>query len=175
MNGTNDNKRWRGWLIGCSFVVVLVVSNLASCKSNFTPQQGWDPRNGPVVPHDKFPADCSICHTGKDWTSIKKDFSFDHEKQTGVPLNGAHKTATCLMCHNDRGPVAQFAQKGCAGCHTDPHRGNLGRMCGDCHQEQSWKPKQPIVAHNRTRFPLVGAHASTACFRCHPGAQVGNF
>jgi hypothetical protein len=29
--------------------------------------------------------------------------------------------------------------------------------------------------HSRTRFPLIGAHAATACFRCHPGAQGGNF
>ena len=28
--------------------------------------------------------------------------------------------------------------------------------------------------HNRTRFPLVGAHTAVACFRCHPGAPVGN-
>jgi hypothetical protein len=29
--------------------------------------------------------------------------------------------------------------------------------------------------HNRTRFPLVGAHVAAACWRCHPDAQAGNF
>jgi hypothetical protein len=38
-----------------------------------------------------------------------------------------------------------------------------------------WSPSGQIARHNRTRFPLVGAHAAVGCFRCHPGAQVGNF
>ena len=31
------------------------------------------------------------------------------------------------------------------------------------------------IAHARTRMPLVGAHATAACNRCHPGAFVGRF
>ncbi|MBX3465214.1 MAG: hypothetical protein KF830_18760 [Planctomycetes bacterium] len=143
--------------------------------ATFVPQQGWNPDFGPVVPHDSFPADCSLCHTGGDWHTLRADFAFDHARETGVPLLGAHAGAGCLLCHNDRGPVAQFAAQGCGGCHPDPHLGRLGRNCADCHEERSWYPREVITLHDRTRFPLVGAHAAAACFRCHPGAQVGNF
>jgi hypothetical protein len=79
------------------------------------------------------------------------------------------------MCHNDRGPVAQFAARGCSGCHQDPHKQQLGRECTNCHDERTWRPQGQIAMHNQTRMPLIGAHTSVACWRCHPGAQVGNF
>jgi hypothetical protein len=146
----------------------------AAC-GNLVLRQGWDPRHGPVVPHDSFPADCSLCHLGPGWHTLRPDFAFDHAASTGVELRGAHAQAPCLYCHNDRGPVARFAAQGCAGCHDDVHRGGLGRSCQDCHDERTWRPNGLIAQHDRTRFPLVGAHAAVACFRCHPGAQVGNF
>jgi len=68
-----------------------------------------------------------------------------------------------------------FAARGCAGCHEDTHQGKLGRNCTDCHNEENWLPKNAIARHNQTRFPLIGAHAATGCYRCHPGAEVGNF
>lgn len=158
------------WLVVCIAAFVVAVA----CAT-FVPQQGWNPGNGPVVPHDTFPADCSLCHVGGDWHTLKQDFVFDHAAKTGVPLLGAHAKAECLLCHNDRGPVAGFAAQGCAGCHADPHQQRLGRNCNDCHDERTWQPREAIARHDRTRFPLVGAHAAAACFRCHPGAQVGNF
>jgi hypothetical protein len=86
-------------------------------------QQDWDKRRGPVVPHDDFPKDCALCHLGGSWSRIREDFAFDHEKETGVALRGAHARAECLRCHNDRGPVGIFAERGCQGCHEDVHRG----------------------------------------------------
>jgi hypothetical protein len=169
----------RFWSVAAGSVLMLAAAlsvALPSCKTHvFTPRQGWNNSYGPVVPHDEFPADCAICHTGGNWTTITRDFEFDHEAKTGVPLLGAHQFASCLMCHNDRGPAGDFAARGCAGCHPDPHRGRLGAMCSDCHEEDTWQAKEPIAKHNRTRFPLVGAHASVACFACHPGAQVNYF
>ena len=143
-------------------------------RSSVKPQQWWHAR-GPVVPHDTFPADCSLCHTSDGWRNLRQDFSFDHEHETGVKLEGAHASAECLRCHNDRGPVASFVARGCAGCHEDPHHTQLGSDCKSCHDEINWRPNEQIAKHERTRFPLVGAHAATACWRCHPGAQVGNF
>lgn len=170
MRDTTRTKRpW--WRVHAGLLAWL----LAVACVNFVPQQGWDPSAGPVVPHDSFPADCSLCHEGSDWHTLKKDFTFDHAAQTGVPLEGAHRDAGCLLCHNDRGPVQQFAARGCGGCHGDPHLGRLGANCDSCHDERTWYAREAIVLHDRTRFPLVGAHAAAACFRCHPGAQVGNF
>jgi len=138
-------------------------------------QKLWWAGFGPVMPHDTFPGDCSLCHEGNDWQHVREDFSFDHEAETGVRLEGAHDRASCLRCHNDRGPVAVFASRGCAGCHEDIHKGQLGSTCKECHTQQSWQPFGQYELHQRTRFPLIGVHASTACHRCHPGAEVGRF
>ncbi len=140
-----------------------------------TPVQGWWEERGPVVPHDDFPADCTLCHQGDDWHTIRQDFVFDHLAETGVPLNGAHAAAECLRCHNDRGPVTLFAQRGCAGCHEDVHRGQMGSDCSSCHGENDWRPEGQIALHAATRLPLAGAHAALQCWACHAGAEVGNF
>ncbi len=140
-----------------------------------TPVQGWWAERGPVVRHEKFPADCRLCHEGSDWRTIVDDFEFDHAGVTGMALVGAHAEAECLRCHNDRGSPASFAERGCAGCHVDVHRGQLGDDCLSCHGQSDWRARGAIERHARTRFPLVGSHAATACFRCHIGAEVGNF
>ena len=139
------------------------------------PPQGWWHERGPVVPHDTFPADCSLCHTGEGWLELKEDFHFDHLAMTGTPLIGAHAGAECLRCHNDRGPVRAFSARGCVGCHEDVHRGQLGHDCQVCHTQDDWRLREEIRLHDRTRFPLFGAHAATPCYRCHVGAEVGNF
>jgi hypothetical protein len=139
------------------------------------PVQGWWEERGPVVPHDGFPADCTLCHEGDDWQTIRGDFAFDHGAETGVPLAGAHARAECLRCHNDRGPVEHFARRGCAGCHEDVHRAQMGQDCAVCHQENDWRPEGPIALHAATRLPLAGAHAALQCWACHTGASVGNF
>jgi hypothetical protein len=139
------------------------------------PQHGWWDGLGPVMPHDTFPADCQLCHEGQDWQSLRDDFSFDHYRETGVRLDGAHEEARCLRCHNDRGPAVVFDAQGCAGCHEDIHTGDLGQDCQTCHTQQNWRPFGQVSLHSRTRFPLVGAHAVTSCRRCHPGAEVGHF
>lgn len=138
-------------------------------------QHRWWSGLGPVLPHDSFPADCSLCHLGEDWHELRESFDFDHEAETGVALLGAHANASCLRCHNDRGPVASFAARGCGGCHEDVHIGQLGQDCLKCHQRQTWEPIGMLAQHNRTRFPLVGVHAATACRRCHEGAEIGRF
>jgi hypothetical protein len=135
----------------------------------------WWAGLGPVLPHDSFPADCSLCHEGDNWNRLRSDFKFDHEQQTGVALVGAHSAAQCLLCHNDRCPVEVFAARGCAGCHEDVHLGQLGQDCSSCHQEVTWQAVGMVERHNQTRFPLVGVHAVTACHRCHIGAAVGRF
>jgi hypothetical protein len=174
MNPSDTDRRPRTPASPLRRVAILLALGVVACV-NLVPRQGWDPAFGPVVPHDTFPADCSLCHAAGDWHTLRADFAFDHEVATGVALRGAHGDASCLLCHNDRGPVQQFAAQGCGGCHADPHLGRLGRTCADCHDERTWYPRDVIVQHDRTRFPLVGAHAAAACFRCHPGAQVGNF
>jgi hypothetical protein len=164
--------------LGLALALTLLVLACAVASRDTGPKvppQQWNTRRGPVVPHDSFPRDCSLCHAGTKWNEIRADFTFDHAKETGVALEGEHAKAECLRCHNDRGPVAQFAARGCIGCHSDVHRGKLGTSCASCHDAASWGVKAEVARHNRTRFPLVGAHAAVECSRCHPGSEVGNF
>lgn len=135
----------------------------------------WWAGLGPVLPHDSFPGDCKLCHQGDGWDTLVDDFHFDHQKETGVALEGAHAQAACLRCHNDRGPVATFSQQGCVGCHESVHQGDLMPDCSSCHNQNDWRPGGQIAMHQGTRFPLTGTHALVACNRCHPGAMVGNF
>lgn len=166
--------RMRRWL-SLAVPLVLFIAACVTQNAESAKQHLWWSGLGPVLPHDTFPGDCALCHIGNDWQTLTPDFTFDHEAQTGYPLNGAHAQAACLLCHNDRGPVAVFARQGCGGCHEDLHKGTLGSQCETCHQEQTWNPVGQIEMHQHTRFPLVGVHASTACHRCHPGAEVGVF
>ncbi len=161
-------RRKRRLLVALALVLVPVACVLAG-------REEWRSELGPVIPHDTFPGDCSICHETGDWHTLRDTFQFDHGKETGVELRGAHKETQCLRCHNDRGPVAVFANRGCAGCHEDVHRRQLGTRCQDCHSETDWRPRSQIAKHASTRFPLIGSHAGVTCFRCHPGAQIGNF
>ncbi|MFT5198463.1 MAG: hypothetical protein ACI87O_001120 [Planctomycetota bacterium] len=153
---------------------ILACANRAWPEEAAGPQHGWWQGNGPVVSHESFSLDCMLCHTGKDWHTLRADFEFDHLAQTGVALQGAHSEAQCLRCHNDRGPTESFASQGCSGCHVDVHEGKQGKSCQDCHRQEDWILLGSIMDHARTRFPLVGAHAGTACRQCHQGIEVGN-
>ena len=160
------------------FAALVVLWVAWACVANVSQRgrrHGWAARLGVVVPHDTFPADCQTCHVGGDWQTLDPDFTFDHEAETGVRLDGAHRDAQCLRCHNDRGPVAKFTARGCAGCHEDVHLAQLGDDCSRCHTEDNWFPVGQVALHDRTRFPLVGIHAAVSCRRCHIGAEVGKF
>lgn len=166
---SNRNKH-----LGIALLLCLIWACVTGAPADVRQHRWWSGL-GPVLPHDSFPGDCSLCHKGDKWQDLREDFSFDHEKETGIALIGAHERARCLRCHNDRGPVSTFAIKGCVGCHGDVHQGRLGPSCADCHQRQTWRPMGMLQRHNKTRFPLIGVHAATSCRRCHPGSEVGQF
>ena len=155
------------------FALALTGALLVTC-SGPKGRQHWSSKWGPLVPHKSFPGDCSLCHLTDGWDTLREDFSFDHAEQAGVALKGAHAAASCLRCHNDFGPVKEYAERGCNGCHADIHRDQLG-SCTRCHNESSWRPTGLIAEHARTRFPLVGRHAIVACALCHTRAPTGDY
>lgn len=178
MDSTRSGRRPRRRVLALAIALATVASLVAGCMvqdQDDAALHRWWSGLGPVLPHDSFPADCRLCHIGQNWNDLAPDFHFDHAKETGVPLEGAHAHAKCLRCHNDRGPVAAFAARGCVGCHEDVHYGELGPNCTRCHDKRSWQPNGQTVLHEHTRLPLTGAHMAVACYRCHPGAWVGNF
>jgi len=155
--------------------LILFLPALALHCESLIPRNSWSREWGPMVPHRTFSMDCAACHVPETWDVIKPEFEFDHAKETGRPLEGAHGRAACLRCHNDRGPVKTYEARGCAGCHVDVHKGALGMACEQCHGQNIWEPVGLVADHARTRFPLTGRHALTQCETCHQRATVGDF
>ncbi len=150
-------------LLAAAGVLVLVGVSCRVATSSAT----WDERRGPVVSHRTFPGDCGICHQAGNWTAVRRDFSFNHEDETGHRLTGAHAEAACLRCHNDRGPVTAYAALGCGGCHPDRHATALGTDCESCHSQTDWKPRGEVARDVQTHFHLIPAHSIPPCEGCH--------
>ncbi len=113
----------------------------------------------------RFGTKCDGCHTPQDWRRV----TFDHNRHTKFPLRGRHAQARCTACH--KGILYQeHLQTTCFGCHEkdDVHKGQEGRECGRCHNEQSWKGTI-FFDHGLSRFPLLGKHVAVPCKECHKG------
>lgn len=120
---------------------------------------------------------CETCHDSKTWTTTP---GFDHAR-TRYPLTGRHGQVKCDACHaaerlalsrDRRGQVIPryrpLAFTECSACHADPHRGRLGAACSDCHLTTGFSDlNRAGFDHDRTRYPLRGAHRQTVCERCH--------
>jgi hypothetical protein len=118
-----------------------------------------------------FPTDCSICHSTTNWLGAV----FDHSK-TLFPLTGFHATVSCAQCHSSG--VYKGLSTACASCHlkdfnatTNPNHTQAGfpQQCEVCHNTTAWIPAS--FDHNKTNFPLTGAHTTVACANCHVGGK----
>jgi len=114
-----------------------------------------------------FSHTCTQCHNENAW----RPATFDHSL-TNFALLGAHRTVDCSKCHLN----GTFAgtPKDCWSCHqtdyqqtTNPNHvaGNYPRDCQPCHNSTAWRPA--TFDHNRSRFPLTGAHLAVPCSQCH--------
>jgi hypothetical protein len=119
-----------------------------------------------------FPQNCALCHTTAGWSGAR----LDHDSLTRFPLTGAHKTATCLQCHTN----GQYAGTPmlCESCHLDDYlstkdpnhvAAGFSQNCATCHSTAEWRGVK--FDHSTTRFPLTGAHTTTACAACHVNGQ----
>jgi hypothetical protein len=84
--------------------------------------------------------ECEKCHSPNSW----KLWNFDHGKQTGFALLGAHAKLDCAGCH--RQPASQLELSSeCASCHSqdDVHLGQFGGQCQKCHGTVSFKGARP--------------------------------
>jgi hypothetical protein len=115
----------------------------------------------------RYGTKCETCHVDKGWKEIR----FDHDKSTKYPLKGKHKDTKCDKCHLPDKPL--YKQKWvtkCVACHKKDdkekgHKGTLGDKCESCHNEKSWKGVP--FDHNKSRYPLTGAHIKVECKKCH--------
>ncbi len=108
--------------------------------------------------------DCAKCHESTDWKFNEKSSTFNHDS-TSFPLSGQHQDLECRSCHN----TLQFdlADNQCISCHTDIHQLTVGPDCVRCHNTTSWVIENITLMHEKTTFPLMGAHASVNCNDCH--------
>ncbi len=127
-------------------------------------------------PHlGQFKQGCESCHTTGGFGLALTLFS--HETGSQFPLRGKHASVACGECHRreagafpaGNGVAVRFVglTTTCAGCHRDPHDGQLDLQCARCHDQDHFRPASGFD-HARTDFPLDGRHAGLACGRCHP-------
>jgi hypothetical protein len=129
---------------------------------------------------------CDKCHVEKAFAPAPR---FSHNKMSAFSLTGRHKKVACAKCHDNdvdnRTPASAFpAPKSktftqyddipharCTDCHSDPHKGKMGRRCERCHSTRGWKAirttAQDTGFHDKSGFPLQGAHIDVACKTCH--------
>ncbi|MGZ3483987.1 MAG: hypothetical protein ACXU96_10410 [Gemmatimonadaceae bacterium] len=141
--------------------------------AQFTPLPHADCVSCHKDPHaGRLTGKCSSCHATTSFTSVGgKSFSHD---QTRYPLLGRHASVSCKQCHAGypaRIDRPAFAR--CSSCHTDFHRGQAtiagaAADCSSCHSVSAFTPATfTVVQHARTRYPLVGKHATVSCASCH--------
>jgi hypothetical protein len=126
--------------------------------------------DSPHGPDFKVP--CDKCHSAKGWKLDKEIYSFDHNT-TNMPLVGQHQVVDCRSCHISL--VFSEAKTECIDCHTDMHNQTVGPDCGRCHTPKSWIVDDITGLHQRSRFPLLGAHFTASCNQCHPSASLLRF
>ncbi len=124
---------------------------------------------------------CARCHTTDLWKKPKTRLQFDHQRESRYPLTGQHQRVACYGCHKQK-KWAPLAFESCTNCHADPHKGSFGPKCESCHSTKGWKGASPTgkpaaqgekgFDHDKTAFPLTGAHRDVTCLRCH-GPKIG--
>jgi hypothetical protein len=126
---------------------------------------------------DATKQECTHCHTdheGRDADIVQLDRETFNHAFTNFELRDAHKAVQCAGCHAQ---TIKFrsAPGGCFDCHkaNDPHKGQLGEACGNCHGETAWLRVKPFD-HDRTKFALQGAHRTVRCSTCHAGERYKN-
>lgn len=137
--------------------ILIILSSLAYAQSPHGPD---------------FNLPCANCHSTQSWAIDKDSLNFDHAT-TGFELMGNHFTTDCASCHED----LKFSQTptDCFSCHTDMHQGTVGQDCESCHTPHSWIVTDIAGIHERSRFPLIGAHNNDDCQQCHMSESLLNF
>jgi len=122
-------------------------------------------------PHEgRLGADCARCHAGNTFRAAVTR-GFDHDR-TRYPLLGRHRAVACERCH-PAGKSLRVDYERCAVCHADPHLGQLadaagGAACDACHSIEGFRPARfGLAEHDRSSFPLAGAHRAVPCGACH--------
>lgn len=140
----HEPPQWRGLSFG----------NCTSCHD--------DPHRG------SFGSSCTSCHNERAWSDI--DTTTARANHPGLSLRGGHRRVGCADCHDAGLSAPPSRGSRCVSCHRNPHEAPFGNNCIRCHRAIRWTglPRRiGLAAHDRTPFPLVGAHVETECRGCH--------
>jgi hypothetical protein len=119
---------------------------------------------------DAAKQECTQCHTdhkGRDADIVLFDRETFNHALTNFVLRESHRPVPCSGCHAQNVKFRNAPGR-CFDCHKagDPHKGRLGEACDSCHGETAWR-RVKAYDHDRTRFPLRGAHRNVTCAACH--------
>jgi hypothetical protein len=122
---------------------------------------------------------CSDCHSTVNFSERS---TMNHD-ETRYPLKDKHLEVRCNQCHTPTKKsfkkslpqkfMAKFVfqeqeLKTCLTCHSnDPHRGNYGKQCAECHSEKGWK----LARDFHKNFTLTGVHYNLRCVECHKSGR----
>ncbi len=138
------------------------------------------------------PAGCASCHTTADFSEVKPG-TFDHGRDAGFVLDGAHLSVDCEACHEPSNlPDASGRSFGvisdlipapvtrCNSCHLDAHWGSFDAYaptdaaddqasCATCHSTTSFADKAADRFDHLqwTGYDVGGGHAAVDCAACH--------
>ena len=123
-----------------------------------------------------FSTECIDCHTTDiGWEPAEYA---DHDNIFPI-YSGAHQGEweQCVDCHNTPSDYTQFT---CTNCHTNPetdeqHAAVTGYVyentaCLACHPAGN---ADDVFDHDKTNFPLTGAHIEVECLSCHSTGYAG--
>lgn len=137
-------------------------------------------------------ASCEACHptAHASFADTRVTLTNVEHAATGFVLDGPHGKLECKDCHAyaqradeavERATFASFKkaypgrdEQNCAACHGDPHFGQFatgafaGARCTACHDKAHFAPAAfDLALHDKTAFPLTGAHQAVGCAACH--------
>lgn len=122
-----------------------------------------------------------------DWKPFGGKRNFNH-RLADWPLEGAHRYQKCEKCHDKKYPQSKLPSylglRGeCTTCHFgtkkkhgvggyNPHKFTDSKLtnCQTCHKFSNFKVANLGVTkfdHDKTAYPLVGAHLRNKCIECH--------
>jgi hypothetical protein len=129
------------------------------------------------VHNGELGTDCARCHGTRSF--VDRNDHIRLHRATRFPLQGAHVSLDCQMCHALAAPDAYTyvnTPTDCYSCHqadyqktTNPAHATAGfpTDCTQCHDQVAWTRAR--FDHASTGFALTGAHKPLACDRCHAG------
>jgi len=142
--------------------------NIASAACVNCHQTDFNNTNAPPHAASGFPTTCETCHDTIAWT----DATFNHNN-TAFPLQGAHTTTACALCHVNNNYTTLPTD--CYGCHaadynttTSPAHSAAGfpTTCLTCHT--TWVTTNWLGAtFNHTWFNMNHGNANGICATCH--------